>query len=618
MVVSSGVLPAAAVSEACRYDSANAGFINMARLPRANLIQGSVSPAQPGMPAVPLDDPLLATQIAGSESIRKKLDAFSRIAFEMAGKTAKGEGAAYGARSAPTVEQVRLARETGQTVDMPGDPSSISLFEQAAYAGSLAVTESRFTASGRRELTNAMAAAAQDPSMTPQEFSESVDSIVTEYSNIMSTISPTSGAKVNAALSLTANGQLSSFSRTWVTNERKKVKNQGHDDFQNIIAGLGTAIDGYSNFEVDDEAGTSLREYIDSLRYQAEAVLENSGWTSTQVLTRMKIFDKAVHDKLRGTIVNSINQQVADTDDLDGLNRLRSGTADPKIQDLYNSLSPGEKNKVQKDIATAYSAHRSALGFEERQQAAAADRAANVQKRILATTDRNSPEHKRAHEALIKIDPDDARAWQTVTPSYPAFDHELLILSLERDIDNPVEDIKIQDLLNPDYTAKIPETFLARLVQLRDDNHITSTTYERIRKKIISLQDTDFKNAMLKAKAAFGYETGSSLDMTNARVQTAHKNYTEALATLSNIYKLQPEADLQHEITKIIKDLKPEPETRDSVYKTIGSILDLTVHADIDARIKLLRKDTRKNVMLLRQLKPHIKKLKELKAKAGQ
>ena len=87
---------------------------------RANLLQGSVAPIAGGNVSVPTDDPNNKLLAQGLGNLSSRLNQFSSTAFKVAGEQAKMAGTLYGARNAPTQQQLAQAKP-GEVVDLPGD-----------------------------------------------------------------------------------------------------------------------------------------------------------------------------------------------------------------------------------------------------------------------------------------------------------------------------------------------------------------------------------------------------------------------------------------------------------------------------------------------------------------
>ena len=249
---------------------------------------------------VPTDDPQNKVLAQGLGSLANRLDTFKATAFKVAGQRAQAMGTVYGAANAPTQDQLLKAQQTGEVIDLPGDASSLNIFNQAAYAGSLSVVEDRVEIAGRRALTQAMAEAAADPDMDPQTFTAKLDTVVREYSAQMATVSPTSAAKVNSSLGLLANSQVVSFSREFMTKAIKQQTDVAKESANVIINDAPAVITGHQ------AAGdVTLLGSLQTQRSRVRSILEKAtGVTEDYILRKEKQFDTKIRKAQEAVVLN--------------------------------------------------------------------------------------------------------------------------------------------------------------------------------------------------------------------------------------------------------------------------------------------------------------------------
>lgn len=270
------------------------------RFNRASLLQGSVAPVAGGNVRVPTDDPQSKVLAAGFGTLSSRLETFSKAAFTIAGARAKSLGTLYGAANAPTQEQLLKAQRTGEVIDLPGDASSLNIFNQAAYAGSLSIVEDRIEIVGRRALTDAMAEAAADPSMDPKTFTAKLDTVVQEYSAQMATVSPMSAAKINASLGLVANSQVVSFSREFMAKAIKQQTNVAKESANVIITDAPAVITGHQS-----GSDVTVLESLQTQRSRVRSILEKAtGVTEDYILRKEKQFDTKIRKAQEAVVLN--------------------------------------------------------------------------------------------------------------------------------------------------------------------------------------------------------------------------------------------------------------------------------------------------------------------------
>ena len=270
------------------------------KFPFPTLVGNSVGPASGGAVTVPLQNPALAEQSQLYGDLSKRIDAVSQMGFKIAGGRAKTAGALYGARNAPTQEQLVKAQELNVAVDLPGDASSINIFQQSAYAGSLSLLEDSVEIAGRRSLTEAMAEAAANPDLDPSTFTAQLDTIVQEYSAQMATVSPTSAGKINSSLGMVANSQVVSFSREFMGRAIKQRTNEAKENVNTFIDGASRIITGHTA-----NGDVTLLDSINADKKRIRSILEKAPNVSEDYILRQeKRFDKKIRVAQEAVVLN--------------------------------------------------------------------------------------------------------------------------------------------------------------------------------------------------------------------------------------------------------------------------------------------------------------------------
>tara|TARA_R100001594_G_scaffold991_1_gene4024 strand:- start:5813 stop:7609 length:1797 start_codon:yes stop_codon:yes gene_type:complete len=526
---------------------------------RATYLQGSVNPVAGGGVRVALDDPQNKVLAAGLGTLASRLDSFKSQAFQVAGAQAKAAGTAYGARNPITKSQIEKAARLGQQVEIVGDPSSINIYEQAAYAGSLAVTESQFTAQGRRALSDAMAEAAMDQSMDPQKFTAKLDTIINEFSGAMSQLSPSSGAKVSASLASMANGQIVSYSRTYATNLKKALKDDAYSGLSDIRSSLLTAIDGYVPPSEDDidmaakagETPATLQDIYAARRAEAENLLINAGESQKTVNSQLKQLDKDWVETQKNAVIDWAQKDDYANNTGAAYTDLTGGKAPPRIQKVFENLTSTDRVKVLSGIMKIHK-QQSSLDAEE-DEAIKISRA-NSSIKIQAQMNRDDLKGDTAAwnarwKELNKVDPERAKALMS----------EKEVGVVTRDVVKVVEGIE-NDIANPNYDLEVQAgtktSILQRIAKARTNKQMRKETAQTLRTRVMQLQDKDFKTALGLAATAFSFDYDSfSMDPRLDKFDNL-KNYKTAENKLRRVYKKNPEIDLDKAMQTIIADIE--------------------------------------------------------------
>ena len=338
-------------------------------LPRASFLgtalRGGVAPASAGTVSVPLKNPALEMQAQSYGSLAQRLNAFSQQAFGIAETRAKKAGQVYGITNAPTLEQVESAAKLGQPVEVEGDISSTRAFDQAAYAGSMAVVESHYATAAQKAMTDIFVRADADNTMTPAEVQMQMQAAVTEYTKSLSMLDAASAAKLTNKLGVMANSKYVEFSRSYANRMQKKMVDDAViavDDHLDKV--LPPIIKGYDATNSELALDTSIR----SERANIAGMLELRG---VGIVKRNEILDR--FDKL--VIENKIDAIVRMADNATGtdpkadvvemIKKLKKGNADESKQEIYNSLDPEQRRKALGDLFSAGTAMKRQLGEDE-------------------------------------------------------------------------------------------------------------------------------------------------------------------------------------------------------------------------------------------------------------
>ena len=326
--------------------------------PQLPQVTGTSTVKATGVPSVSISGggQLQEVQAKGWSDLSTRMDQMSDWAFKIAGKQAEAKGLAYGAANAPTIEQIEQAKRVGKPIEIVGNPTSFSIYEQAAYAGSMAVIEDRYEIAGRRKLTEIMADAAQDPGVDPNELLRRLDEAVGAYSENLNLISPTSAAKVESSLGVLANSQVNAFSREYIRTQANLNKNEALINAGNLITDVGTIINGH----VAPMEGTETADLKSIVAAHWSRIhgplLGNPSITAPQIEALRTAFDKEVARHMVGTVNNWALQENpgnpgTSVQEILKHARGEESTLPPHIREIYDSMIPADQQQVIEELA---------------------------------------------------------------------------------------------------------------------------------------------------------------------------------------------------------------------------------------------------------------------------
>lgn len=321
------------------------------RFTRASLLSGFVAPSGASVRVPTGADPELAVAQQTYGDISKRIGAFQDLAAKMGHQQAEASGLLYGSKNAPTQEDMAEAAEAGKPVELVGDPNSLQTWQQAAYKGSLAVTSARYEVAGRRKLSEAMAAAAENPSMTPIDFREEMDSITRNYSDALSSVSSVEGAKMQKSLSLVANSNLQTFSRNYMTRMTKQNKADAISRASSLTTDAIGLVNGYEVPVVPQADAASLNDTIIAQRQKIQNDLTLNSVSSAQINTKLNAFDTAMQSAKIARLMEFGRSQGG----LTRLSRLVENNGKRLTgaeKEIWNSLSATDKSEFYKQANT--------------------------------------------------------------------------------------------------------------------------------------------------------------------------------------------------------------------------------------------------------------------------
>tara|TARA_R100000808_G_scaffold17244_1_gene38256 strand:- start:3529 stop:5475 length:1947 start_codon:yes stop_codon:yes gene_type:complete len=340
---------------------------------------------------------------------------------EIAGKQARKQGLAAGAVQAPTYEEIEQAAKLGRPVELPGDPASINIYENAVYESSLAVTESYYHTAASQAMQEAFAGA-QAQAATPESMKEALDAVVDNYTEVFSSVSPTSAAKLHHALIQERNNKFVSYNKTWQTDNRKRVDTATLVSVDEVIENLPQVANGYQyNPDISPSWGFDLSRILELQKLQVQFGSRPDGLKTID--EKMDKFDEERLKVIREFIAESVvNGDFGSHDDAkmsigDRARGLREGTFGTDIwsdeggeesntsglantlQHFYSTLTSDDRTEVATLIVTK-KRHKDNLEAEEQENEKAAKDAA-----LFAASDPinqllNQPLAQITHEVL--------------------------------------------------------------------------------------------------------------------------------------------------------------------------------------------------------------------------
>tara|TARA_R100001440_G_scaffold40260_2_gene59915 strand:+ start:478 stop:2238 length:1761 start_codon:yes stop_codon:yes gene_type:complete len=157
----------------------------------------------------------------GQATLQRSLDRMTNFFAEQNRIVAKIEGEEYGAANAPTLEQIKAARETGEELKLPGNNNS--LFGRAARQAAATVVASELELAAKQEM-NAAILDFETREANPAGLQDKLDAIIQGYSSTFDETVPSMARSMKAKLALNANTKYASYHSSYIRNQKDKSK----------------------------------------------------------------------------------------------------------------------------------------------------------------------------------------------------------------------------------------------------------------------------------------------------------------------------------------------------------------------------------------------------------
>jgi hypothetical protein len=319
----------------------------MAELPRYRR-DGLLSAVSPGFEGVGLREAARA-----SETLTRAMDRVSQMAFQVAGEQAKIEGIEYGAANAPTIQQLREAKERGESLEdlLPGD--TFSVFGQNARSAALDYINTSVQTEARKSIAD-LSLQFEKGLVDLPTMQEQLATIEDTYSGIIQEFSPSEAAKFRAQISLTGNS-------VYLAASKKQIAEAKKDNDTRMQMGVDMMIDSVDAFveagNLTNDSGEviTVDDRLEVLRKE----IEKFGDQTTPATKRSMLsrFDAKVVDAQKNAVV-------AQFEDLETLEE-RQAFADNFQEQTGFEFDPVDARSIRKsfeaDIAAEIRVNEAAL-----------------------------------------------------------------------------------------------------------------------------------------------------------------------------------------------------------------------------------------------------------------
>lgn len=245
----------------------------------------------------------------GMNQLSSAMDRMSSFFGQQARMEAEIQGAQYGAKNAPTAEQLRDAFQSGEELELPGGYGTV--FDRAARKAALDITQTEIEFEARKRINEILANAKRN-NTNPATIVDDIDAVTHGFAATFDDSSPGVARKLRASLSIWSNSKMASYENSYIAEQKSRSQSnfiantlsmmEGFDDF--IASGIPTG-------QVDPDTGEEIRIPMTTADMTAlkMAKIEEArlkGLPASSLTTLANLFDKKLVEASNRVLVDSV------------------------------------------------------------------------------------------------------------------------------------------------------------------------------------------------------------------------------------------------------------------------------------------------------------------------
>jgi len=245
----------------------------------------------------------------GMGQLSNSMDRMSQFFAEKASMEAEIEGQQYGARNAPTAEQLQDAFQSGEELELPGGFGTV--FDRAARKAALDITQTEIEFEARKRINEIITTATLNGT-NPSTMLDDIDAVTHGFAATFDDNSPGVARKLRAGLSIWANSQMASYENSYIADQKAKSKSQFVSTLLGTMEGLSKIIEfGLETKKTDPVTGEKIYTPLTAqdLVYLKLGEIEKArlkGFAPSQLTTIGNMFDAGIVEAANRVLVDSV------------------------------------------------------------------------------------------------------------------------------------------------------------------------------------------------------------------------------------------------------------------------------------------------------------------------
>ena len=242
----------------------------------------------------------------GMAQLSASMDRMSAFFGEKARMEAEIEGAEYGAKNAPTEQQLRDAFQSGEELSLPGGTGTI--FDRAARQAALDITQTEVEFQARKRI-NEILTNAELNGTNPATILDDIDAVTHGFAATFDETSPGVSRKLRAGLSIWANGKMAAYENSYIAEQKTRSQSNWISNQLGMFEGLATIIE--KGLETTDANGGKTYRLLTSddmaaLKLGGMQEMERKGFAPSSLTAYGNMFDKEIVEAANRVLIDSV------------------------------------------------------------------------------------------------------------------------------------------------------------------------------------------------------------------------------------------------------------------------------------------------------------------------
>ena len=277
----------------------------------------------------------------GMGLLSNSMDRMSQFFNEQARVQAEIEGQQYGARNAPTAEQLQDAFQSGDELELPGGFGTV--FDRAARKAALDITQNEVEFEARKRINEIITNATMNGT-NPATILDDIDAVTHGFAATFDDSSPGVARKLRAGLSIWANSKMASYENSYIAEQKTKSQSNLLSNMLSRFEGFNKIIaDGIPVGKPDPKTGVQpvralTSEDLINLKLDQIDAARRAGFPPSSLTTIGNLFDKNIIDAANQVLIDSV--------------LIDSETPEHDIKDISNGRVASLEIATQNAVAT--------------------------------------------------------------------------------------------------------------------------------------------------------------------------------------------------------------------------------------------------------------------------